>query len=92
MGAGEQVQAGPDYEVLTFTDPTTGIEYGALNPIGEEPYAGGAMLVSLGAKYADEYANAADEDAQTDAYYNMVDIVDLINLSRSMYTYFGTSF
>lgn len=92
LGNGEQIQAGSDYEVLTFTDPTTGIQYGALNPIGEEPYAGGAMLVSLGAKYADQYANAADEDAQYDAYYNMVDVIDLINLSRSLYTYFGTSF
>jgi len=91
-GAGEQIQAGPAYEILTFTAPTTGIEYGALTPPGEEPYAGGAMLVSLGAKYAAEYENAVDEDVQTDAYYNMVDVVDLINLSRSMYTYFGTSF
>ena len=88
---GKHVDAA-DGSTLDIINPATGIEYGALNPIGEEPYAGGAMLVSLGAKYADEYANAADEDAQTDAYYNMVDIVDLINLSRSMYTYFGTSF
>lgn len=92
LGAGEQVTAGTGYELLTFTDPLSGMQYGALNLAGEEPYTGGAMLVSLGAKYADEYLNATDEDVATDAYYNMVEVIDLINLSRSMYTYFGTSF
>lgn len=92
LGNGEQIQAGPGYDLLTFTDPTTGIEYGALNPTGEEPFAGGAMLVSLGAKYAEIYNTSDDEDAVTNAYYDMVEVVDLINLSRSLYTYFGTSF
>jgi hypothetical protein len=92
LGAGESVTPGAGFELLTFTDPINGFEYGALNVVGEEPVTGAALLVAQGQRWADAYVNAANDDEATDAYYELQDTIDLINLSRSMYTYFGTSF
>ena len=92
LGNGESVTAGAGYELVTFTDPFNGFEYGALKPVGEDSYTGAARLVEQGQRWADAYANAPDDDAANDAYWELQETIDLINLARAMYTYFGVSF
>ncbi len=92
LGAGESLEPGPDWEVISFTDPTTGIAYAALKPVGEEWDSAAVAMVQRGIDLENTYQTAADPDESDNAYYDLIELIELINLSRSMYDVFGSSF
>jgi hypothetical protein len=92
IGSGEESAPGAGFEVVRFDDPLTGISYGALHRIGDEEETGGVELIRQGQRAAERYNNPADEDAFIDAFYEVQEITERINLVRSMYSVFGVIF
>jgi hypothetical protein len=57
VGSGEELTAGDGFEAITFTDPATGIAYGALRPTGTEGATLAAKMVERGIVLQDTLAN-----------------------------------
>lgn len=92
IGAGETLEPGDGFDTVSFTDPNTGIQYAAMSPAGQEFDTGATLVVEQGAFWADVYANAETQEEADDAYYEIVDVVERINLLRSLYDIFGSTF
>ena len=92
LGAGESLEAGPDYEVISFTDPNSGHQYAALSPISGEYDTGASLLVKQGQAAVEVYTTTQDDEERDNAYYEIVELVERINLLRSLYDIFGWTF
>ena len=92
LGAGEALDPGDDFEVISFTDPDTGHVYAALSPVGATFDNGATLLVKQGISASDTYLNSADQEASDIAYFELRDVIDRINLLRGLYDIFGWTF
>ncbi len=92
LGAGEALEPGADFEVISFTDPDSGQVYATLNPIGDTFDNGATMMIKQGIRWTDAYTNAATEEEADNAYYEVRDVVDRVNLLRGLYDVFGWTF
>jgi hypothetical protein len=92
IGSGEEQAPGAGFELVRFDDPLTGISYGALHRTGAAADTGAVEMIRQGQRQAALYNNAADEDAQLDAFYGVQEVTERINLARSMYSVFSVVF
>jgi hypothetical protein len=92
IGSGEETTPAAGYELIRFDDPLTGNSYGALHRIGDTEDTGAVELVREGKRQAALYNNAADEDAEVDAFYGIQEVTERINLARSIYSVFSVVF
>lgn len=92
LGQGEALDPGTDFEVISFTDPDSGQVYATLSPIGETFETGATLLIKQGIAAADAYTNAATQDEADNAYFEIRDVVDRVNLLRGLYDIFGWTF
>ncbi len=93
VGSGEALTAGAGFEVVSFADPSSGITYGALQSTDPSaPRTGAALLLNEANRWAQIARTSADEDEVSEAQFRVQDMVDRINLSRSMYDVLGTTF
>lgn len=91
LGAGEALEAGDGFETISFTDPDSGYVYAAIAPIGSTFDSGGTLLIKQGIEWIEMIETGSEEDADY-AYYQLRDVVDRINLLRSLYDIFGWTF
>lgn len=88
LGNGEQVQPGNGFEVDSFTDPTTGLAYGVIRPIGgsARPLLG-EHLVNQGKELVQEYQNnPGDRDSLA---FEISSVVDTINMLSATVNFYG---
>ena len=92
LGAGEALEAGDGFEVISFTDPDTGHIYATIAPVDAPFETGGSLLVKQGIDWVDRYTNAATQDEADNAYFELRDVIDRANLLRSLYDVLGWTF
>ncbi len=95
LGNGEQVDPGDGYEVVSFTDPSTGHVYAALNKVGATKKTLAVQMIERGQSLAEQYQQAVDAgDGNTAANLRNAidDLVQDLNIMRSMYATFGSNF
>ena len=89
LGNGEQVDVAPGsgFEVATFTDPTTGMSYGTIQPVGGSANPGlGETLVAQGKELEQQLlANPGDQDLE----FELGNVVDKINMIGQIILDFG---
>ena len=96
VGSGEQMSAGPEYEILTFSDPTTGHQYGTFRKkAGYDEAAGDfkpppvQMMEELNVTKARWLTLSENDNERQRLEQQMNDRVESLNILRGLYEVFG---
>ena len=93
LGAGEQVSPAAGFEIVRYDDPVTGFSYGALrDTTGRAPKSGALMLIEQANDWRQRFEQAATEEAQSEAFFKLQELVERMNIARSLYDVLGTVF
>jgi len=98
VGSGEEMNPGPEYEILTFSDPITGHQYGTMRKkAGYDEAAGDfkpppvQMIEELNVSKA-RWLTLSENDRERESLeQRMNDRVESLNILRGLYQVFGTN-
>ena len=94
IGNGESVAApaGSGYELVSFTDPFTGISYGALNRDGDAEGSGlGAEMVIRGRELVEILNTTNSQEAFNNAYYELSQLIEDMGMVIDAVSIFNTN-
>jgi len=88
VGNGEQIAPGDGYELDSFTDPTTGLAYGVIRPIGgsAKPLLG-EQIVNQGKDLVQQWQNNPGNRANLE--FEIASVVDTINMLSATVNFYG---
>ncbi|MDF1563899.1 MAG: zinc-dependent metalloprotease [Deltaproteobacteria bacterium] len=91
LGSGETLEAGPGFDVITFSDPTTGVVYAALQAQNAEANAATKMIQRANQLLASYQACGGDAECESDWTWQIANEVEWMNIERAMYDIFGST-
>ena len=89
MGNAEQVLPGDGFELDSFTDPTTGMSYGVIRPIGGSANPTLAESLVINGKDIEARWRAASPTARRNIGFELGQVVDTINMISAIIEFYG---